>query len=129
MILFTIDEAGTERRWNEETQMYTEKNAAGEITVSWAFLPGEVPLADARAASEILVSNELTLRNQALAELTTLLSGIEALKVIYNKANNQITAADTKDVARETRKVARQLVRITRLVLRALDSTDTGSPQ
>jgi hypothetical protein len=70
--------------------------------------------------------NDATLRQQARDALTALRTSVDNLAAIANKANVDITAADTKAVARETRRVARQLLAISRLVLGALDSADTG---
>lgn len=129
-ILFTIDpDSGNTERWDDEERVYTLTDPDGVVLESRPFYEGEIPLAEARAASEIKVQNEAVLREQAKASVDALLASIESLKTIYNKANSEIGPRDTKDVARETRRVARQLVTITRIVVRALDSTDTGTDE
>lgn len=74
-----------------------------------------------------LETNEVSLRNQALAALTTLRTSVDTLQAIVDKTNANIGPADTKAVARETRRVARQMIAITRLLVGALESTDTGT--
>ena len=71
--------------------------------------------------------NATVLNTQVGADISVLLTSIEALKVIYNKTNANIGPADTKDVAREARRIARQVIALSRLVSKSLASTDTGT--
>lgn len=128
--LFTIDpDTGVTERWDDEARVFTRTDPDGVMLESRPFHEGEIPLEDTRAAAKVKAQNEATLREQARVSIDTLLASIEALKTIYSKANSEIGPNDTKNVARETRRVARQLVTITRIVVRALDSTSTGSDE
>lgn len=96
---------------------------AGVPTVTWterAKTPTEL---DAEATA----ANSDTLRTQVRDSIATLRTSIDSLQAITDKANNQINAADTKDVAREARRIARQVIALSRLLVGALESSDTGT--
>jgi len=71
--------------------------------------------------------NTASLRTDARAQIEIMLASLASIQAVVDKANNQITPADTKTVARELRRTVRQMIRLTRLVVGALDSANSGS--
>jgi hypothetical protein len=100
-------------RWDDTLRTYTEWDAAGVQTSQRAYTPAENAAADARAAAELLVSNEATIT-------TGIANDLAVMQAIIAQTN-----ADLKtDPSQEIKDIARAVRRLDRKVARLLDSVD-----
>ena len=131
--------------WNSATRTYTAWDAQGVETAQRAFTAAENAEADAYLAGVTRDGNRDTLTTQVGADLAVLRTSIDtlavggpvdtALSTVIAKPNNQVSGADTKDVARQcqelrqqNRRLAPQLIALRRLVMEDTSSADTGAP-
>lgn len=94
--------------------------------------PGEQAAVRARAMTptgddETPLLNTILLREEARASIDALLALREEARVIAGKANADVTARDTKDVARALRDAIKPVIALARLVGNSVESIDTGA--
>lgn len=96
-------------------------------------ITGEVDQATLQAAVDAqaeppdlatLAANQQVIDDALVQAITDLRATVVAMQTITDKANNQITAADTKAIAREVRSTARTTLRLCRAVLGRYDGTE-----
>ena len=93
--------------------------SAGVVTQTWTVVAKTAE----QIAADTSVSNEVTLRGQALADIANLQTSIGTLNAVIAKSNNAIAGGDTKQVAQDSRAIARATIRTLRILLQALDTT------
>lgn len=111
--------------YHDDTRTVVTREGMVETT-SRPYTAEENAAADLRNAR---ISNEASLRVDALSQLSVMMTSIGSLQTVFDKPNAELTVADTKTIARELRRVTRQVMRLTRLSLDAFDSSNVGSEQ
>lgn len=111
-----VDPDGFVLREEWTAREYIRYSRAGVVVERRPLLPEEADRVGTETRVEASAEDEASLRSQARAAIDVLKAQIETLNAIAAKANNQITAKDTKDVAQASRRVARQLITVLRLV-------------
>jgi hypothetical protein len=113
-----VDGAGVVRRWwDDATRMFHEYDAAGvEVGEPRTYTPGENVAADVDAAEAAARAAYEAQRVIVRAIITDLQAEKDRAQVVIDKPNNQITGADTKDVARAAKRIADAAIDLARFV-------------
>lgn len=103
-------------RWNEVAKTIETIKADGTVDVSTPMTPEQTAKANAWIA-DAAARTELAAAQEAVKLIVTDLQAEKArVQPIIDKANNQITAADTKDVARAAKRIADAAIDLAKVV-------------
>jgi hypothetical protein len=103
-------------RWDDTTRTYTAWNASGVQTATRPYTAAENAAADAAAAAAAADAARTATRAAVRLIVTDLQAEKDRMDPIIAKSNAQITAADTKDVARSARRIADAAIELARFV-------------
>lgn len=108
--------------WDDTTRTYTNHL---DGTPPRPYTAEENAEADVRIAEARAQDNEQAINARLETSISRLTQAVEGLAVISNKTNAEITAKDTKDVARASRVIGIEVRRLVRLITRQLNTIES----
>jgi hypothetical protein len=102
--------------WDDASRTYTEYDAQGVQVLSRPYTVEENAAADAEAAAVVAAEARAAQRALVKAIITDLQAEKARADAVIAKTNNQISGADTKDVARAAKRIADAAIDLARFV-------------